>query len=292
MLYELKNNELSVTVSDLGAELTSVRCASGCEYLWQGNPDYWTGRAPLMFPICGRLFTGKYTYEGKTYEMSSTHGFARSSVFDVERVGEDTLRFFLEANAQTKEIYPFDFLLTVEYRLTGNRLDTCMTVRNTGDAVLPAVMGFHPGFNVPLDSEGSFEDWRLEFSEDCSPDEILMSDTCFLTGKRRAYPLEKGRILRLRHSLFDVDAVFMSNVAHSVTLCSDKSARFVKMEYPDLPYLGVWHKPRSNAPYACIEPWRGLPSFDGQVDDFAQKSDMLRLQPNTEQSVHCSLLFG
>ena len=66
MIYTLKNQELTVTLTDLGAELLSIKCAGDCEYLWQGDPAYWTGHAPLMFPICGRLINGNYTYEGKT----------------------------------------------------------------------------------------------------------------------------------------------------------------------------------------------------------------------------------
>ena len=293
MLYTLKNDQLTITISDLGAELMSVQCAGGCEYIWQGNPEYWTGRAPLMFPICGRLVGGVYTYGGKTYEMSTTHGFARSSTFSVEAMGDDTLRFMLNANEETKKIYPFDFCLTVEYRLSGNTLNCRVTVENPdGEQILPATIGFHPGFNVPLDGKGSFEDWYLEFANPCSPDEILMGETCFLTGKRRAYPLEGGKIFRLRHSLFDIDGVFMSNLDRTVTLRSEKSDRFVRICFDDLRYLGVWHKPRTEAPYVCIEPWCGLPSFEGQIDDFAQKSDMFHIQPKAKQDVSYSITFG
>ena len=293
MLYTLKNEQLTVTVSDLGAEITSVLCAGGCEYLWQGNPAYWTGRAPLMFPICGRLIDGKYTYGGKTYEMTTTHGFARSSTFAAEQTDACTVCFSLSANEQTKACYPFAFELTVEYRLQGNRLDCKVTVKNPDEhEVLPATVGFHPGFNVPLDGKGEFEDWYLEFANECSPDEILMNEKCFLTGIRRAYPLEKGRILRLRHELFDIDGVFMSNLDRTVTLRSDKSERFVRINFDQLRYLGVWHKPRTDAPYVCIEPWCGLPSFEDRVDDFAEKSDMFHIQPKSEQSVSYSITFG
>lgn len=44
--------------------------------------------------------------------------------------------------------------------------------------------------------------------------------------------------------------------------------------------LGLWHKPKSNAPYICIEPWHGIPSDDGVVDDFKEKQQMIRLNAN------------
>ena len=47
----LRNENVSVTLKSLGGELTSIKDASGTEYLWQGNPDFWSGQAPVLFPI-------------------------------------------------------------------------------------------------------------------------------------------------------------------------------------------------------------------------------------------------
>lgn len=290
MLYTIKNQEITVTVSDLGAELMSVKSKESCEYIWQGDPEFWKGHAPLLFPICGRLEEGYYTFEGKQYEMK-LHGFARHSVFQAVTVEEELLRFVLSANEECKKIYPFDFELTVEYRLCGRELITNVEIKNTGDRVLPATFGLHPGFNVPLD-RGSFEDWRLEFDSPCSPDAFLLSDRCFLLGGKEAFPLEKGTILPLRHSLFDHDAIFLSRMAQTVTLCSDKSERSVRFSFPEFPYLGFWHAPRTEAPYVCIEPWCGMPSYDGIVDDFSKKRDLFRLQPGQTKELHSSILFA
>ena len=49
----LHNENVSVTLKSLGAELTSIKDASGTEYLWQGNPEFWSGQAPVLFPIVG-----------------------------------------------------------------------------------------------------------------------------------------------------------------------------------------------------------------------------------------------
>ena len=51
----LRNENVSVTLKSLGGELTSIKDASGTEYLWQGNPDFWSGQAPVLFPIVGCL---------------------------------------------------------------------------------------------------------------------------------------------------------------------------------------------------------------------------------------------
>lgn len=291
MIYTLKNEQLTVQLCDLGAEIVSVRGEGDCEYIWQGDPAYWTGHAPLMFPICGRLFDGKYTYGGNTYCMGN-HGFARRSVFEAETVESDFVRFVLRDNDETRAMYPFAFEFVVEYRLTDCRLHSRITIINPGETLLPAVVGLHPAFNVPLGGDGAFDDWYVEFAEPCSPDEILTIPTGFLTGRRRAYDLEAGRIIRLRHEMFDPDSIFFSNVCREVTLRSEKSRRFVRFLFPDMPYMGIWHKPKSDAPYLCIEPWCGLSAYDGEIDDLARKSDMFRLQPKGEKTVNYTLIFG
>ena len=57
----LHNENVSVTLKSLGAELTSIKDASGTEYLWQGNPEFWSGQAPVLFPIVGCLRNGTAT---------------------------------------------------------------------------------------------------------------------------------------------------------------------------------------------------------------------------------------
>lgn len=289
MQYILKNDQLTVTLSDHGAEMTSVKRGS-CEYVWQGDPTYWSGQAPLLFPICGRLFEQTYTYEGNTYRQG-THGFVRASDFEVLSATDTEIVFVLKANDETHANYPFDFELTVTYRLEGSCLTTTADIRNTGNEILPATFGGHPGFNVPLDGNGDFSDYYLEFGEACSPDEILMTPTCFLTGKRRAYPLTDGKRLPLSHDLFAIDAIFMSRIADTVTLKSEKSARSVTLRYPDMPYLGIWHAPRTDAPYVCIEPWCGLPAYDQTIEDFSEKPDMFRICPGDTKTVSFSVSF-
>lgn len=290
MIYYINNDLLTVGVSDKGAEIISVKSTDGCEYIWQGDKNYWAGQAPLMFPICGRLFGGHYTYNEKEYEMN-LHGFARHESFSLKEFEEDSIIFELKENESTLTQYPFPFTLTVAYRLCGNRLTGKITVSNSGEKLLPFAIGLHPGFNLPL-NEGKFEDWYVEFTEPCYPDKILLSDTCFVSGRREAFYLEDGRRLSLRHDLFDNDAIFLSRVSNELTLRSNTSERYVRFNFEGFPYLGFWHAPKTDAPYVCIEPWCGLPSFDGVIDDFAKKNDMFRLGSGETREAKYTLIFG
>ena len=289
MEYVLQNGSITAKVESYGAELRSV-VKDGCEYLWQGDPAYWAGQAPILFPICGRLVEGKYTFEGKTYEMT-LHGFAKRTEFAVASHTDTEIVFTLSETEATLAEYPFPFTLTVTYTLVGDEIRSSLTVKNTGDGILPFTLGAHPGFRVPLDG-GDFSDWSIRFPGGASPDQLIFSETCFNTGKKRAFPLFGGDTLPLRHSLFDNDAIFLSRVPERVRLESEKSSRFVEMTYPDFPYLGLWHKPKSDAPYVCIEPWCGLPTFDGEIEDFATKCDMFRILPGAEKTLAYSILIG
>ena len=55
MIYTIQNEFLTVRVEDLGAQLSSIQTPDGTEYLWQGDPDIWARRAPILFPFIARL---------------------------------------------------------------------------------------------------------------------------------------------------------------------------------------------------------------------------------------------
>ncbi|MBR7111379.1 MAG: aldose 1-epimerase family protein [Clostridia bacterium] len=290
MIYTLENEFLTVKISDLGAEMKSVVAkADGCEYLWQGDPTYWRGTAPWMFPICSNLFEGKYTYCGKEYAMPQ-HGFARNQVFVPEVVGDTAATFALYPNAQTREIYPFEFALFVKYELKGRVLTCELLVQNKGDAVMYATLGGHPGFNVPLGGSGEYTDYYLEFSEPCSPDYVVFTEEFCDSGKRLPYPLEGSTKLPLSHDLFRVDGVFLSGTSGAVTLKSDVDAHSVTVTYGDAPYVGFWSS-QNEGPYVCVEPWWGMASQDG-VLPIEEKCPMFRLLPGAEKQVEISIAFA
>lgn len=277
MLSTLKNEHLTLTVDSLGAQMMSLRTSDGTEYLWQGNAEYWGDRAPNLFPFIGRLTNRSYRYMGKVYPMD-IHGFAATMKFEEVHRTEGSLSLELSSSPETLVQYPFDFRLQIQYSLRENTVDVTYRVHNSGSDTMPFGIGGHPGFNVPLASEERFEDYELEFSCPCQPDRIGFTPAVFLSGQDEHYPLREDRFLDLRHDLFDEDAVILKNMAREVTLRSRLTGKGVTVSFPDLPYLGIWHWPRTDAPYVCIEPWSSLPSRQDIVEEFSCKSDLVHLQ--------------
>lgn len=277
MEYTIKNQQLSVTVSDFGGELRSVRGGDGTEYLWQGDPRFWKDRAPNIFPYVARLTGEKYTLKGREYQMK-IHGFVKYTTLELETQNEDSLTFVLKPDEEIKRQYPFDFIYRITYRLQQAALLIEHQVENLGEERMYFGIGGHPGFQVPLEQGLSFEDYQLKFSAPCRPWRAGFTPDCFLNGQDQEYPLKGGQVIPLRHSLFDQDAVVLKHADREVTLCSEKGSRGVTVTYPDFPYIGFWHKPETQAPYVCIEPWSSLPSRKGIQEDLSQQSDLICLE--------------
>lgn len=274
----LENSRLRLTVDSLGAQMMSLQTLDGREYLWQGDPRYWCDRAPVLFPFVGRLTGNSYRYGGQVYSMG-IHGFAAHQDFSCLCPKPNRLVLQLTDNGETREQYPFAFSLNIIYELIDNRVQVTYQVENSGTGILPFGIGGHPGFRVPLEEGEQFDDYVLEFTGGCQPDRVGFTPQVFLSGQDQAYPLKEGKYLPLRHDLFDQDAVILKNMSREVTLRSRLSPHGVQVSYPDMPYLGLWHMPNTDAPYLCIEPWSSLPARQDVVEDFACKSDLIQLGP-------------
>ena len=114
------------------------------------------------------------------------------------------------------------------------------------------------------------------FSHSCDPRRVGFTKACFIDGTDAPFPLEGGNVLPLRHEMFDDDAIVLKDMAREVTLESDDGPALT-VRYPDFSYLGIWHRPHTDAPYVCIEPWAGFPSYTDEGYDITKKEGMNKL---------------
>ena len=134
------------------------------------------------------------------------HGFCIGTDFAVTEQTESSIRFTLRSNEKTLSMYPFHFTFHVCYTLRGNQIRKTCLVENRDSREMYFGIGGHPGFNVPLNGEGSFEDWELDFAEPCQPVRVDMDPANYrLAGTESPYPLKNGRTIPLTHALFDLD---------------------------------------------------------------------------------------
>lgn len=275
MIYTLENERLKVQVNSRGGELWSVQTKDGHEYLWQGDATYWQDRALNLFPYIARLTDGKYTLDGKTYEMP-IHGFLNASELEAEKQTADCLVLKLSDSEETRKMYPFAFVYRLIYELADNTLHVTFAVENRDSSMMYFGVGGHPGFMAPLEEGLSFEDYCLQFDGEKNPVRVGFSEDCFVNGEDAEFALDNGK-LAFSHKMFDQDAIVLRDMAKAVTLCSEKGTRAVRVSYPQMDYLGIWHMPFTDAPYVCIEPWSSLPSRKGVIEDLAKQPGLVHL---------------
>jgi galactose mutarotase-like enzyme len=285
--HTLRSNAIAATVKADGAELCSLRNADGLELLWQAGPE-WTRHSPVLFPIVGRVKHDEYRHLGKAYPMKQ-HGFARDCRFDWVEQTAAACRLALVDNDMTRAQYPFAFRLEVSYAVSQSDLTVGFDVINTGDGILPASVGAHPGFNWPLFPGLSKEAYSLTFSDE-EPAPIRRLEGGLLRAKPAPSPIH-GKRLALAEHLFVDDAIIMDRVAStSVRYAADRGPS-IDVSWEGFRELGVWSKP-TGAPFVCIEPWHGYVSpaeFDGE---FTDKPGLMHIAPGAKRTLSYRVRIG
>lgn len=269
----IRSDGLSALIDPLGAELVSLRDADGRELMTDADPAFWTGHAPILFPIVGRLNGDVLRLDGRTYPMKQ-HGFARRMAWEVVHAGDGSVALRLRDDAATRASYPFAFDLSVAYTLDNATLSLAVHVSNPGHGPLPMSFGWHPAFAWPLPYGRPRDAHRIMFERDEGPNIVELEDGLF--AATRPSPLA-GRDLALADALFADDALIWSPVAsQSVTYGADAGPR-LRVDFPETPDLGIWTKP--GAAFVCIEPWHGHADPAGFTGDFRDKPGVFEVAP-------------
>jgi galactose mutarotase-like enzyme len=276
-MITLRNGLWGARISETGAELKSLAfLPTGQEHIWHGDPAWWSGSAPVLFPVIGGLKGGQYTYGGKTYPLPS-HGFARASEFTVSRAGEDSAELTLTSNPKTREGYPFDFRLTVTFQLERSGIGIGYSVANNGRGRMYFSIGSHPAFVVPF-AGGALENYYVLFEREEQLERWFFKDGMITAGKTEEV-LENCRVLSLTRTCFDQGImVFKHPQSREFTIANSLNPHVVRVLTDGVPYLGVWSKP-GGAPFVCIEPWHGIPDMSDASGNLEEKEGILSLEP-------------
>ncbi len=248
-MITISNEFATATFSEIGAELKSFKC-DGKEHIWYGDPQFWTGSSPVLFPICSGLKDDEFIYEGKTYTLTK-HGFARRAKFDVETVDSNSATFLLSSQNCPQDNYPFNYEFRIIYTLMGKKLNVEYNICNLTDGDIYFSVGAHEAYNCP---EG-IDNYEIIF------DKKESLDAYQLVGPLLSYDTvnygKDTNILQLNHSLFSNDCLIFKNLnSRGAILRNKTTGQKIKVDFEGFPYLLVWTAP--NAPFICIEPWCGI----------------------------------
>ena len=275
-LISITSGELTARVNPLGAELCSLADPAGREYMTDADPAFWTGHAPLLFPIVGALNDGRYRLADSVYELPK-HGFARTSTFECVEHSAAEARFRLRDSEATRVVYPFAFALEMGFRVEGMALYMTATVTNPGDVPLPFSFGFHPAFAWPLPGGADKAAHRIVFAE-AEPQPIRRIDgpSGLVLPEAFVTPVQ-SRTLVPDAELFEDDALIWDELHSRSLRFGAEGGASLDIAFPDTPMLGIWQKPGAN--YLCIEPWQGTADPVGYDGDFRDKPGVVILPP-------------
>lgn len=275
----IRSETLAATIAAHGAELQSLRDRDGRELMTNADPAFWTGRAPLLFPIVGRLQDDVLRHGGRSFAMAK-HGFARRSDFALIAADACSALFRLEDSAPTRASYPFAFRLDARFTLDGATLRMTVTVANPGDVALPFSFGFHPAFAWPLPGGGAREMHAIAF-ERPEPGALARVDAYgTLAPEPKASPVREDRFT-LDDALFADDALVWTRLASRGLRYGAPGHRQLAITFPDTPMLGIWTKP--GASFICIEPWAGHADPQGYDGAFASKPGVMSVPAGEER---------
>lgn len=289
VLIEIGSAELFAAINPYGAELTHLRDADGRELMTDANPAFWTGHAPILFPIVGGLNGDTLRLDGERYTMGK-HGFARRSTFAVVEHSATRVVFLLEDSAETLAVYPRKFALRLTYAIEGATLAITAEIKNReAERTLPASFGFHPAFAWPLPYGEARADHRIVFAGD-EPEPLReLTPGGLIVAQERPSPLDGGRTLQLRDDLFTDDALIWDAVRAQSVRYGAETGPQLRVDFPDTPMLGIWTKP--GAAYICIEPWHGIADPEGFSGDFTAKPGVFEVSPGESKicAMHVTL---
>lgn len=290
MEQTLSNNLLTVTIDTHGAELQSiVSKTTGHQYLWQGDKTFWGRRSPVLFPIVGAVWQGRYRMDGREYEMGQ-HGFARDCDFTiVPDTPDDEAWFALESDEATLSRYPRRFRLEIGYRLQEARLTVMWRVINLDDRDMAFQIGAHPAFNYPEFSPSDPVHGYFCFGPRDLHAEVIEAKGC-VGSETVSLSLDGHDMLPIEATTFSRDAIILDDSqVRRVSLLDKHRAPYLTLLF-SAPLVGLW-SPSPSAPFVCIEPWWGRCDRVGFDGDFTAREHVNNLAPGKTFDASYMIIF-
>jgi len=262
-MVTLQNKKLSMKIALLGAEPQSLFSKeNGIEYLWNGDPQFWPRRAPLLFPMTGPTKDGKIEAAGLTYTLPN-NGFARDLDFTLISQSSTEATFELQDSDATMKHYPYGFRLQVTYTLLEDGFKAEAEVLAKDDLFF--TFGWHPAFSLDINGKDTpLSSYSITFEKEESVDRKILVNGVFATDRK---VLDSSNKLHLDRDLTDKGPLILNALSsRHVTLTSENGKHGVHVERGNMDTLVIWTITPKHAQYLCIEP---MHSFGDTKREFA-----------------------
>ncbi len=289
-MITIQNEQLTVVIDPFGAQLSSI-FAQGREYLWQGSEASWAKRAPVLFPVIGRMRDRQYDVDGVRYTIPP-HGVANETLFQVTAQTETAVTFSIESSEETRKVYPYDFKFSVTFALEGGTIHKRHLVENTMDSPLYYEVGGHDGFNAIFNEGEKMDDCyiRIPGIESFSPYEF--DEAVTLEPKSRTIPAPGGRI-ELKPATYGIDCVILEGLPQRrAELVDSRGQVRMALDFPEMDYVTLWTKTVDfDTNYVCIEPWTSLPDAHFVSRELSDKTGIRKLEGGQQEELGYDIIL-
>lgn len=277
MAVKLENEFLCVEIAEMGAEVTRIYDKiEDNEILWEGNPVYWKRHSPVLFPNVGKTYKNRVLINGTQYPTSQ-HGFARDNVFTCIEAANEKASFMFRSSEETKEVYPFDFELHINYKLNKKELTVEWQVKNCGDETMYFTIGGHPAFRFAKPEETK-ADYVLKVPGKEKLEYVLIDISCGCANVDEVHTLQLSEeTYPLSDKLFAKDALVVDNgQIEEAWLCHKDGTPYVGVRSAGFPNYGIWSV--EGAPFVCLEPWMGRCDNVGFNAELSEKPNVNKVE--------------
>lgn len=277
MNITLENDHLRATLSTRGAELLSlVRLSDQREIIWQADPRYWAGHAPILFPACGGLWDGTYLLESTPWQMPK-HGFLSKAEWTptAPAPGSGTpptqASLVARATGDSLRIYPFRFALTITYELQGPSLRCLYQVESEEtEGLIPFQIGGHPSVSLPLEDGVDGTVGYLQPLGTQGQPLPAQGLRCVRVGQQGCWRPElhpvpatpQGLIPVCRDTFLHEALILDHHQVQGFRVLSPALQPVAQVTSPAPAFL-LWQPQGLLSPFVCVEPWYGLCDQEG-----------------------------
>ena len=277
MAVKLENEFLCVEIAEMGAEVTRIYDKTeDNEILWEGNPIYWKRHSPVLFPNVGKTYKNRVLINGTQYPTSQ-HGFARDNEFTCIEAANEKASFMFRSSEETKEVYPFDFELHINYKLNKKELTVEWQVKNCDDETMYFTIGGHPAFRFAKPEETK-ADYVLKVPGKEKLEYVLIDISCGCANVDEVHTLQLSEeTYPLSDELFAKDALVVDNgQIEEAWLCHKDGTPYVGVRSAGFPNYGIWSV--EGAPFVCLEPWMGRCDNVGFNAELSEKPNVNKVE--------------
>lgn len=280
-MITIETNQLRVEVDENGGQISSIYHKEfELEYLWQKDQSYWASSAPVVFPVIGKLNDLTMKYKGQNYEIKS-NGLIRYSKLSIVRAEQNFVELLFKNEGENLKRYPFPCSVLLTYKVISNKLFVSATITNESEEDMHYFYAGHPGFNVPLFTDESCNDYYVEFEGKETLDIYDVCETGQLIDKKIPFFENENRFF-VRKDLFLKEAlVFCHPKSKSVSIKSLNHEHEVKVNFDEFDNLAIWspYIKEKDLKFICIEPWIGHTEFKGFSGEWNSHDEIACLKP-------------